>query len=205
MAADACEDGKRPAFDPRQRRAPRPAIGGPPSKDQIGSAAPAEVPPEPRVAMAMLEPAETTPGGSLRVAPGMPPADETRIPGSARTPGSRQIHTTLSERAHRLLDAARADQPDTSYGELVVAALRESRAALVAGRPPEPEDPFVRPPRARRLRVEGKARSRPFHVTAAQAEAILALAAEAGIPNLSELVERAVESVYSPLYGPAET
>ncbi len=119
-----------------------------------------------------------------------------RLPGIRCRPGSREIHVTLSEKAYRLLETARAENPATSYGDLVAAALVQAKPALLADRPAPPEDPLLRPARAQRLHVEGRTRSRPFNVTPAQADAIRALAEEVGIPNLSELVDRSVVLAY---------
>jgi hypothetical protein len=123
-------------------------------------------------------------------------AGEERLPGIRRRPGSREIHVTLSEKAYRLLETVRADNLGTSYGDLVAAALVQAKPTLLAERPPPPDDPLLRPVRTQRLHVEGRTRSRPFNVTPAQADAIRALAGEVGIPNLSELVDRAVVLVY---------
>jgi hypothetical protein len=123
-------------------------------------------------------------------------ADGGRLPGRQRRPGSREIHVTLSEKAYRLLEAVRADNPGTSYGDLIASALVRAKPTLLADRPAPPDDPLLRPVRTQRLHVEGRTRSRPFNVTPAQADAIRALADEVGIPNLSELVDRAVVLTY---------
>ncbi|MDQ1567362.1 MAG: hypothetical protein QOF96_2242 [Actinomycetota bacterium] len=198
----------KPAFDPRRRRTPadRPPIGAPPDPDLLSAppartplavvAAPAATEPAPGAEAAMsATAAEEQPAGD-RSAPATPAGADERLPGLTRTVGCRQIHTTLSGAACDLLDAARAAQPGTSYGELIINALRAARPALIAERPPNDDDPLARPPRSRRLMVEGRARSRQFTATISQAAAIAQLAEEAGIPNLSELVERAVLVTY---------
>jgi hypothetical protein len=122
--------------------------------------------------------------------------DDGRLPGRQRRPGSREIHVTISEKAYRLLEAARAERPGTSYGDLVASALVNAKSTLLGDKPAPPEDPLLRPVRTQRLHVEGRTRSRPFNVTPAQADAIRALAVDAGIPNLSELIDRAVVLTY---------
>ncbi|MDQ1501277.1 MAG: hypothetical protein QOI86_4617 [Actinomycetota bacterium] len=202
MTAEAKE-----AFDPRRRRRPadRPPVGAPPDPDLL-SAPPARTPLAVVAAPAVLEPAPVAeapmsaaaaeePAGD-RSAAATPAGTDERLPGLTRTVGCRQIHTTLSPAACDLLDTARAAQPGTSYGELIINALRAARPALIADRPPNDDDPLARPPRSRRLMVEGRARSRQFTATISQAAAIADLAEEAGIPNLSELVERAVLVTY---------
>jgi len=197
MATQTGPEPNATPFDPRQRRTPRRPVGGPPPKDLLTSpAAPGEPSPWPGP-LAVLEPVP----GPDAAPEGEEPAEETadggRLPGRQRRPGSREIHVTLSERAYRLLDAVRAEQPATSYGDLIVAALREAKPTLVAERPTPPDDPLLRPARTQRLHVEGRTRSRPFNVTPAQADAIRALADEVGIPNLSELVDRSVVLTYT--------
>jgi hypothetical protein len=181
MATEAGHDAEATPFDPRQRRTPRRPVGGPPPKDLL----------------AVLEPVPEQDGAPEGEEPAEETADGGRLPGRQRRPGSREIHVTLSERAYRLLEAVRGEQPGTSYGDLIVAALREAKPTLVAERPSPPEDPLLRPARSQRLHVEGRTRSRPFNVTPAQADAIRALADEVGIPNLSELVDRSVVLTYS--------
>jgi hypothetical protein len=129
--------------------------------------------------------------------------DGERLPGSQRRPGSREIHVTLSEKAYRLLESARVDNAARSYGDLVAAALVLARPTLLADRPAPPDDPLLRPARTQRLHVDGRTRSRPFNVTPAQADAIRALADDVGIPNLSELVDRAVVLAYGADAPPA--
>jgi hypothetical protein len=199
-------------FDPRRRRptAERPTVGAPPDSDLLSSP-----PVSTRTTLAVVatpSSAETTPAAAVATPAGTSdtehpttseqtltaaaPGSEERLPGFKRSVGSRQIHTTLSAAAYALLDTARAEQQGRSYGDLVIHALRAARSILVAERPEVDDDPLARPPRSRRLVVEGRARSRQFTATASQAAAIAQLSEEAGIPNLSELVERAVLIAY---------
>jgi len=189
-----------PTFDPRKPRRPGRAVGGPPPRPlpleaaTVGEGTAAVTDPAP-VALVAVPVGE----GS-----GAEPSEEERLPGIRRRPGSREIHVTLSEKAYRLLETARAENPATSYGDLVAAALVQAKATLLADRPAPPDDPLLRPARTQRLHVEGRTRSRPFNVTPAQADAIRALAEEAGIPNLSELVDRSVVLAYGNDAVPAE-
>jgi hypothetical protein len=180
-------------FDPRKPRKPGRAVGGPPRSQlpmeggTVGEGSAAVT-------------ADPAPVAFRSVAAGEGSREETageaRLPGIRRRPGSREIHVTLSEKAYQLLEAARADNPGTSYGDLVAAALVRAKPTLLADRPTPPDDPLLRPVRTQRLYVEGRTRSRPFNVTPAQADAIRALADEVGIPNLSELVDRSVVVTY---------
>ncbi|HZQ76859.1 MAG TPA: hypothetical protein VFE55_05995 [Acidimicrobiia bacterium] len=180
------------AFDPRKPRRPARAVGSPPPRPlpmeaaTVGEGSGAVTDPAPMALVAV-------PVGE---GSGAETSEGERLPGIRRRPGSREIHVTLSEKAYRLLETARAENPATSYGDLVAAALVQAKPALLADRPAPPEDPLLRPARAQRLHVEGRTRSRPFNVTPAQADAIRALAEEVGIPNLSELVDRSVVLAY---------
>jgi hypothetical protein len=193
MAPEPSTETTETSFDPRKRRTPRRAVGGPPARQLPiegavvgeGSAAVSADP----VPMALV--AVPVGEGSLDET-----ADGGRLPGRQRRPGSREIHVTLSEKAYRLLETARADNPGTSYGDLIASALVRAKPTLLADRPAPPDDPLLRPVRTQRLHVEGRTRSRPFNVTPAQADAIRALADEVGIPNLSELVDRSVVLTY---------
>lgn len=197
------------AFDPRRRRPPaeRPGVGAPPDPDLISTPLPSRTPlavvgapvvAEPAIAIEPVTSAATDEekAAGERSVPPAPAGSEDRLPGLERSVGSRQIHTTLSAAACAPLETARAEHPGTSYGELIINALRAGRPTLIAERPPTDDDPLARPPRSRRLLVEGRARSRQFTATTSQAAAIPQLAEEAGIPNLSELVERAVLITY---------
>lgn len=197
MAAEPSTEAAATSFDPRTRRSPRRAVGGPPPRQlvttlpmgdvTVGEGSPAVT-------------ADTVPSlVAVAVGDGSVPDTEDggRLPGRQRRPGSREIHVTLSEKAYRLLEAARGENPGTSYGDLVAAALVHAKPTLLADRPAPPEDPLLRPVRTQRLHVEGRTRSRPFNVTPAQADAIRALADEVGIPNLSELVDRSVVLTYT--------
>jgi len=117
-------------------------------------------------------------------------------PAFAAGPDPARSTSPCPEKAYRLLQTARAENPATSYGDLVAAALVQAKPTLLADRPTPPDDPLLRPARTQRLHVEGRTRSRPFNVTPAQADAIRALADEVGIPNLSELVDRSVVLAY---------
>ncbi|MDQ1516194.1 MAG: hypothetical protein QOE80_2024 [Actinomycetota bacterium] len=205
----------KPAFDPRRRRQPaeRPPIGEPPDPDVLAAPVPSRTPlavvatppgPEPAHATGAAPPAVTDDEQPVgEPTPSAAAGADERLPGLERSVGSRQIHTTLSGAACALLDTARAEQPGTSYGELIINALRAARPTLISGRPPIDDDPLARPPRSRRLIVEGRARSRQFTATTSQAAAIAQLAEEAGIPNLSELVERSVLVTYGAPDGPS--
>ena len=177
-------------FDPRKPRSPRPAVGGPPPRALVEAPPAAEPMPDavPVLSAVALDAVPAVGEGSGD--------DEGRLPGRQRRPGSREIHVTISEKAYRLLEAARAERPGTSYGDLVAFALVNAKPTLLEDKPAPPEDPLLRPVRTQRLHVEGRTRSRPFNVTPAQADAIRALADDAGIPNLSELVDRAVVLTY---------
>lgn len=193
MAAETRSEAT--SFDPRQPRKPRRAVGGPPPRSLVSAAPPAEDAAAVGEGSAVV--VESLPMSLVTVPPvGEGSADEERLPGVRRRPGSREIHVTLSEKAYRLLEAARGDNPGTSYGDLVAAALVHAKPTLLAERPTPPDDPLLRPVRTQRLHVEGRTRSRPFNVTPAQADAIRALADEVGIPNLSELVDRSVVLTY---------
>jgi hypothetical protein len=200
MAPEPSTETTETSFDPRKRRSPRRAVGGPPPKLPIGgtmvgegsAAVTADPVPMALVAVPVGE------GSSEET------ADEGRLPGRQRRPGSREIHVTLSEKAYRLLEAARAENPGTSYGDLIASALVRAKPDLLAERPAPPDDPLLRPARTQRLHVEGRTRSRPFNVTPAQADAIRALADEVGIPNLSELVDRSVVFTYDTPTGTEE-
>jgi hypothetical protein len=199
VSPDTSAETTAAPFDPRKKRSPRRAVGGPPPRpelagtpdDTMGSAL-GSIPPG---APVMAAPASLVAVGEGSETPN---GDEGRLPGIQRRPGSRQIHVTLSEKAYQLLDTVRAQRPESSYGDLVTAALVNAKPTLLAERPTDPEDPLLAPSRTQRLHVEerGRTRSRPFNVTPAQADAIRALAEEVGIPNISELVDRSVVLTY---------
>lgn len=131
-----------------------------------------------------------------------PPEHGDDLPGTERTVNTRQLHANLSGEAYDLLRAAKAANPDRTFGDLITEALRAARSTLVAegATADEDDDPLAPPRRARRLRV-ADSRHRSFSVTHGQAAAIVALAGEVGIPNLSELFERAVLLAYGPNRG----
>ena len=96
VAPQASTETTGTTFDPRQRRRPRRAVGSPP---------PRQLP---------IEGARRWGRGVVKR-----PATGGRLPGRQRRPGSREIHVALSEKAYRLLETVRADNPGTSYGDLI--------------------------------------------------------------------------------------
>ena len=145
MAPEPSTETTEASFDPRKRPSPRRAVGGPPPRqlpiEGAGGEGSAAVTGEP-VPMALV----AVPVGE---GIGEDTADGGRLPGRQRRPGSREIHVTLSEKAYRLLEAARAENPGISYGDLIASALVGAKPTLLADRPVPPDDPLLRPARAR--------------------------------------------------------